>query len=193
MRITAFSLLALLLCGGACAEPASRLRELSFGAKGLIVPIYLGSDLKPSAVVRVKEVRKDYESKGFFRMGLLPIAVLDGVVFEIRQPESLASSLAACHQWLGARSAKRAELRDVQWVLGGSTTNRLACARAQLTDTGRWNLSGGVSLVSGTNRLESARAVLQVTGPNAGQLVMGAAPSCTHHLGAPVASSSERP
>ena len=40
-----------------------------------------GKEPKPTAV-RVKNLFTDYESKGFFRIGVLPIAVFDGVTFE---------------------------------------------------------------------------------------------------------------
>jgi hypothetical protein len=52
-----------------------------FHLKGAVISLYSGADGGPATVVRFEQAYRDYESKGFFRIGILPIAVVEGVKF----------------------------------------------------------------------------------------------------------------
>ena len=79
-----------------------------------------------------RHVYTDYERKGFFRIGLLPIGVMEGVTFELQHPESVTNGLAELNQWLGAKAAKRLELRRVNFLVSAPATNHLATGRARV-------------------------------------------------------------
>jgi hypothetical protein len=150
--------------------------------KGGVVALYSPKETEPATVVHFDQVYTDYESKGFFRIGLLPIGVIEGAVFELQHAETVTNSLARMHQWLGPTAAKRLELRHVSFVVSAPTTNRLETGRARLAAEGRLALFDGVIFTSGTNEIRAARGALQITGNQAGQLVMETMPPWTNNL-----------
>lgn len=56
-----------------------------------VVPIYL--DDQVVMVMSVERTRTDYQRKGFFKIGLLPILVAEGVTFEVQEPAKLTAAL----------------------------------------------------------------------------------------------------
>ena len=61
-------------------------------------------------------------------------------------------------------------------------TNRLESGRARLVADGRLALFDGVVFVSGTNQMRAARGVLQISGAQAGQIIMETTPPWTNGL-----------
>ncbi|MCX6917236.1 MAG: hypothetical protein NT167_30065 [Verrucomicrobia bacterium] len=61
-------------------------------------------------------------------------------------------------------------------------TNRLDMGRAQVVADGKLALLDGVSFVSGTNQIQASHGMLQVSGAQAGQLVLETTPPWTNHL-----------
>jgi hypothetical protein len=116
---------------------------------------------------------------GFFKLGVLPIGVLEGITIDVRRPELLAPSLAQMDCWLAPSGAKRLELRRFQLLVGSSSTNSLEAARVRFGAHGAWELFDGVLFTSGTNQLQAARATLQVTGQQAGKIVLLTSPPTT--------------
>ena len=165
-----------------CARPAADVLAGGIGLKGGVISLYSGTEEGPATVVRLDQAYADYESKGFFRIGLLPIGVMEGVTFELPHRESLTNSLAQLHRWLGARAAKRLELRRVTFLVSAPVTNRLAAGRARVSLDGTLQLLDGVNFISGTNQLQAGRGVLQVTGEQAGQLILETSPPWTNSL-----------
>jgi hypothetical protein len=47
-------------------------------------------------------------------------------------------------------------------------------------DSGRWQLAGGVRLVSGSNEIHAESATLQVSGARAGELILQTTPPTTN-------------
>ncbi len=62
-------------------------------AKGMVIPVFVGSESKPTALVRVKELLNDYRRVGFFRIGAIPLVVLDGLTIELKHIGNLDASL----------------------------------------------------------------------------------------------------
>jgi|ERR1035438_7169177 hypothetical protein len=182
MRLLLASLLGCSALWQACAQPVADLLAGGFRLKGGVVSLYCGSELEPATVVRFEQVYADYESKGFFRIGALPIGVMEGVTFELQHPESVTNSLEQLQQWLRPKAAKRLELRRLSFLVSGPVTNRLETGRARLVSDGRLALFDGVSFVSGTNQMRAARGVLQIKGAQAGLLVMETSPPWTNNL-----------
>jgi hypothetical protein len=182
MRLLLASLLGCSALWQACAQPVADLLAGGFRFKGGVVSLYCGSELEPATVVRFEQVYMDYESKGFFRIGTLPIGVMEGVTFELQRTEAVTNSLEQLQQWLRPRAAKRLELRRLSFLVSGPVTNRLETGRARLVSDGRLALFDGVSFVSGTNQMRAARGVLQIKGAQAGLLVMETSPPWTNNL-----------
>lgn len=182
MRVLFASLIGCFTFWHACAQPAAGLLGGELALRGAVINLYSGTEAEPATVVRLDQVRKDYETKGFFRIGILPIGVMDGVTFELHHPESVTNSLAHLHQWLGPRAAGRLELRRVSFVMSAPVTNRLETGRARLEAEGRLALYDGVVFVSGTNQMRAAGGMLQISGAQAGQLIMETTPPWTNSL-----------
>ncbi len=147
-----------------------------------MIGLYSGTEAEPAAVVRLDRVYTDYERKGFFRIGILPIGVMEGVTFELQHPESVTNGLAQVDKWLGARAARRLELRRVSFLVSAPTTNRLDTGRVRPAADGKLALLDGVNFLSGTNQVRAARGVLQVAGEEVGQLVLETTPPWTNNL-----------
>lgn len=150
------------------------IREVILHSRGLVVPIHL--DANPSgtaAVIRIDHFSADHQRKGFFRIGLLPLLVADGVVFEFRDPASIAECLAGSRsrleQWFGGRLL---ELRRVEFRFPTGGNQRLEARRVSFAADGHWELSGGVKWRAATDECEAASGHLQIFGNQAGQLVM---------------------
>ncbi len=182
MRLLLASLLGCCTLWRAYAQPASDLLAREFGLKGAVINLYAGTDLQPAVIVRLDQTYRDYERKGFFRIGLLPMGVFEGVTFEFPHQEFVTNGLAQVHRWLGPKAARRLELRRVAFLMPGPVTNRLESGRARLVVDGKLALLDGVNFMSGTNEMRAAHAVLQVTGAQAGQLVMETTSPWTNNL-----------
>ncbi len=154
-------------------------REVLFGGprfKNATIAICKDRESAPSAIIRVEQVHTDYQRKGFFRVGLLPVCVLEGVAFEIQNTCVTSNGFAQIHKWLRAESAKRLELRraTIQWA--SLTTNSIEAGRILISPAGTWELSDGVKLRISGKLIQSKRATLQAAGSRAGELLMGALP-----------------
>ena len=71
------------------------------GAQHLAIPRYTEPDKTLYAVISVDKVYTEYEKRGFFRIGALPVAVLEGVTYEVKDPAPAAKNLARLRSWLG--------------------------------------------------------------------------------------------
>jgi hypothetical protein len=182
MRLLIASLFGCLALFQVCAQSAADLVAGGFSLKGGVIDLYGEAEGEPAMVVRLDNLYNDYQTKGFFRIGLLPIGVMEGVTFELRHPESVTNGLAQLHHWLGVKAAKRLELRRINFLVSAPVTNRLATGRARLAADGKLEMFDGVSFVSGTNQMQAARGSLQITGEQAGQLVMETTPPRTNNL-----------
>jgi hypothetical protein len=166
----------------ACSQSAADLFAGGLSLKGGVFALYNGNETEPATVVRLDKLYKDYECKGFFRIGILPIGVMEGVTFEVQHRESVTNNLAQLHEWLGPRGTRSLELRRVRFLVPAPVTNCLETVRARLVAGGKLALFDGVSFVSGTNEIQAARGLLQITGDQAGQLVMETTPPWTNNL-----------
>jgi len=154
-------------------SPPPTPRSLRPALKGITAPLYVAGEPKPVAVLRVEKVFTDYQRKGFFRIGLLPLCVADGVRLEVQQPEKAAAALANVPGHLRlAKGNVPAELRRLVLSVAGEPTVQLKAGRVRFGQAGDWLLDGGVSCAQGTTVTEGARATLQVTGESPGQLVL---------------------
>ena len=148
-----------------------------------VFPIYRQPDLKLSAVVQVQKAYLDHQRNGFFHIGLLPVGALEGVTIEFHDASSAGDSFQQMQRWLGAGNGRRVELRQVKFLF---STNRLEAGAVQCRAGDRWELLGGVRLVSGGHETRAQRATLEISGPDAGRVVLEQKPPMTNSfLGSP--------
>jgi hypothetical protein len=148
------------------------------GSQHLVFPRYTEPEKTLYAVISVDKVSIEYEKHGFFRIGALPVEVLEGVTYEVRDPVPAANNLARLRSWLGGDTGDHVELRGVKLV--ASSTSRLEGGRLLFLDHDRWEFTGGVRLISGANQFQAPSATLQVAGANAGELILQTTPPSTN-------------
>ena len=126
-------------------------------------------DVEPIFKVHAARFFLDHEKLGFFRLGLAPIEVAQGVQLQIESAGRLSNALAKLSSWnLSAFKARRWEIRDLAISLFGEKEPRLRATTARAGASGAWVLSQ-VSVTGGPPGLIS-KATLQTTGPAAGRL-----------------------
>jgi hypothetical protein len=148
------------------------------GARDLVIPRYSEPDKALYAVISVDKVYTEYEKKGFFRIGALPVAVLEGVTYEVKDPAPASKNLVRLRSWLGADTGNHVELRGVKIV--ASPTSKLEGGRLLFLDNERWQLTGGVRLISGAVELRAESATFRVAGAQAGELILQTTPPTTN-------------
>lgn len=132
---------------------------------------YSPKDLSLVAQVHAARIFTDYERRGFFRIGLLPIPVVENVQIQIQSAECLTNALFALHDWnQPASGVRRLELRNVEIELIGEKQPRLSAVSARVGQDGVLELST-VSVFNATGQQASIpKAALQVAGSSAGWL-----------------------
>ena len=100
-------------------------------ARGVVASFYSGTERTPSVVVRVDSIFTDYERKGFFRIGVLPMGVMEGFDLEVRHPKSITNSLAQTLRWINARAGKRLEFRKIKIFTEAGRRCQLASSQAK--------------------------------------------------------------
>ncbi|MGP8200735.1 MAG: hypothetical protein ACLQU4_14670 [Limisphaerales bacterium] len=160
------------------AQNLSDLLQQGMSVQHAVVPLYPTGSFKLSAVVRVDRAFMDYQHKGFFRIGFLPIGVLDGVTIETRDTADPFASLACLRRWLGSKAGQRVEMRRVKFLISPTKSLEAGLARCGAGD--RWDLLNGVRFVSGDGEVQASRATLEMAGPRAGQVIFETTPRTTN-------------
>ncbi len=140
-------------------------------ASNVVVTFYPEAGLQPVATVRASQLFRDYQRRGFFRIGLLPIPVAENVAIRIQSAEGLTNALPALQSCNRPSAGIRGlELRNLEIGLFGEQPPRLSAALArvgqggtlELTKVSRFNAAGQPTSI--------ATATLQVSGASAGWL-----------------------
>ena len=160
------------------AQGVADLLEQGVSVQRAVVPLYPTNSFKLSAIVRVDRVFMDYQHKGFFRIGLFPIGVLDGVTFEAQDKADPLASLASIRRWLATKAGQRIEMRRVKLLF--SPTNRVEAGLVRCATEDQWELLNGVRFVSGASEIRVPRAILQMAGPRSGQMILETTPRSTN-------------
>ena len=152
--------------------------ETAEGAKHLSIPRYTETGKTLYAVIRVDSIHTEFEMHGFFHIGALPVAVLEGFTYEVKDPVPAAMNLAELPGWLGGDAARHTELRNVKFI--ASPASSLESRNIKFLDHERWELTGAVRLISGTNVFQAGKAILRVAGKRAGEVVLQSSPPTTN-------------
>jgi hypothetical protein len=125
-----------------------------------------------SLVVQIHAGRlfTDYERRGFFRIGLLPVPVAEKVQIQIQATECLTTALWMLQDWKHpATGFRRLEFRDLQISLLGEGRPRLCAAGARIGRNGALELSDVLVTGLSGQKISIARGILQVTGNETGR------------------------
>lgn len=126
-------------------------------------------DVQPIVKIQAARIFVDHEKYGFFRLGLVPLAVVQSVRIQAESAGWLTNALASLNSWnLATRSLRRLEVRDLEISLFGEPEPRLRAATARVNAAGDLELSN----MSLPGRLAGSisKATLQMTGSAAGRL-----------------------
>jgi hypothetical protein len=138
--------------------------------KNVEVPIRLEFAAAPVAVLRADRIRPAHHRWGFYQIGLLPVLACDGVSLEVCDAARAAQALAGLRDRLNAEAKGDViEMHGVALRFDPEPGPRLEAAAVRFQDRGQWELTN-LALRSGTNVLRAPRALLQVTGDQAGRL-----------------------
>jgi hypothetical protein len=144
----------------------TRAEVVFVAAKGVAIPIFVRQRPQPVLVIRIDRVFKDYQRKGFFRIGILPQVVGEGVTFEILDGKYAPAALCEARALLFAMKKEAAiELRGVTFRTRGSTVPFLQARMCHFDAEGLWQFRDG----SLSNSVHFSRASLHPTGLLAGQ------------------------
>ena len=123
-------------------------------------------------MIRAGRVFSDYQSRGFFRIGALPMLVLDKLSIELRQPERLPMALSQVGEKFAVRSdtRKAVEGRDFRLWFTSRKDAQLRARRVRLEGGTTWRLFDGAIQRPDSATLSFRQATLAVAGPNAGEL-----------------------
>jgi len=142
--------------------------------KKAVLPVYLKSESRPLAVFRADRIYHDHQRRGFFRIGGLPLLVLQGLSLQLSDTNRLQETLHAAsghfHVTTGPKHA--IEARNFSIV---TTSQNKALVRAQLVhmDTDDvWLLQDGIIATNQGTETGFRRATLKLAGPQTGELVL---------------------
>lgn len=153
--------------------------QIDFGSsrlngKDLALPVYVTGEAKPVAVLRLRQVGIEYQRRGFFRIGVLPILLGEEVTLELRLPAYARLALTAATNWFRPGEHYRAvEWRDFKMVVAGEKAPRLRAKQVQPMERNALRLSDVVVRPAGNESKEPislVRAELGLIGSRAGRL-----------------------
>jgi len=136
------------------------------------LPLYLSTETTPAAIIRADHVYSDFQTRGFFRIGVLPLVVLEGLKLEIKDARQLTEILTTAGDHLAhkGKGKKAVEGRDFAILFEQVKGAEVRARTVRLESGTRWELqTGAVHFADGTSTTFS-RAVLIVAGPRAGEL-----------------------
>ena len=144
--------------------------QLQFGSSLQDATLDKYDGLKLIGRVHVTRTYVDHEKWGFFKLGIAPIGVVDGVNVQIRSAASLTGALGiVTSPGFSHDKLKHVEFRNVEISLLGEKEPRLRADKARIGGGNSLELSR-VSVCSGGGATTIARATLQLSGQDCGCL-----------------------
>lgn len=132
--------------------------------EGMVFPIYTRPSPEPESILSVSNIHLDFQRKGFFKIGMMPVLVLDGVVLSLRNTNILSSNMTQFSHWIQQDKAKRFELRNFVLRNETSKTNLLEAGVVRFLPDGGWQLANGIRGISGSNLVEMPAANYRIAG-----------------------------
>jgi hypothetical protein len=165
-------LLCLALVQVVCAlRPANA--QAPADAKGVVISSYHPQTLALAGQARAGRVFIEFERRGFFRIGVLPVVVAQDVQVQLQSLSGLTNVFDGFR--LSHQRQRKLELRNLELTVFGDKHSRLHAATARLAADGAVELTG-VSVHDPTGSEQSYPAArLHLTGAAAGTLYCVAA------------------
>jgi hypothetical protein len=143
--------------------------------KQVTVPILPRGATQTSGRLQIERIYKDYERRGFFKIGLFPKVVVENSVLEIRDPGDSLSVLRSVDQWIRSMGGTNAEMRHFTIRFGvEDLANLEASSLKMLPDS--WIGRGCRVKMPDGKWVEAAEVQLVLSGRSAGE-VRGLEPS----------------
>lgn len=135
------------------------------------IPIYEKGG-KPLAIVRADRIYGDYQRRGFFRIGVLPMLVLEGLSLELCDPTQVLAVLSRAGAHFESRSKARRAIEGRNFILSiaGQTNEVIRAQIVRLENGTDWLFQEGIVDQPGAAPISFRRATLRIAGPKAGEL-----------------------
>jgi hypothetical protein len=154
--------------------PAQGTPPVSFvDASNVCVAVYLKTDPLPVAIVRAGAIHEDYQRRGFFRIGVLPMLALERLTLEVRDPEHLSGVLTNATAFLARKgeARKAVEGRDFALSFTCKPDGRVTARSVRLEGREAWSLAQGTVDMPPSKPVNFRRATLTISGPQGGDLL----------------------
>ena len=139
-------------------------------AKGLLLPAYVSN--APAAVLRVAELRTEYERRGFFHIGALPCLVLDKTQIQFFTNGCSTDALSKLNRAIAKKAAgRRIRFTDVSLLASNATCSAVTARSMTVDALGNWHFKNGEVAV-GDNRSRFQTAMLSCSSSNAGAFII---------------------
>ena len=170
MKLTVLIIVILVGVSGLAGDgPESRVPAVS-RMLGIIIPTILPGDNTASSVLRIEKVSKGFQRRGFFRIGLLPMLMVEGVELEFRNWNRVSDTLAMVADVLNSYGyGSPIEIRRVALIVSGVDALKLQAAEVRIQEDGNWLLLD-VHLRTWRSDVHAPRGTLQTSGRHAGLL-----------------------
>lgn len=162
------------------AQSVADLLQEGASVRHAVVPLYPEGSARLSAVVRVDRTFVDYQRRGFFRIGMFPVAVLDGVTVEARDTGNPLASLETIRHWTKMKPSRHLELRRFKFIF--SPTNHVEAGLVRGVGGDDWELLNGVRYFANGNEILAPRASLQMAGARRGELTLETSTGTIHNM-----------
>jgi hypothetical protein len=141
--------------------------------RGAVVPVYLQAADGPAVVIRADHVFNDYQRRGFFRIGVLPLCVLDGVSVEVRETNQVAAALSRASESFAARGSmsRAVEARNFSISFPNQKSATVKARRVCFEKGDEWLVAEGILRLHGGECVSLRTGRLVVRGPAAGDLI----------------------
>ena len=130
------------------------------------------SESEPIAILKAERIFSDYQRRGFFRIGALPLLVFDRLNVELGDPGKLLASLAAVSNYFAvtANAKRTVEGREFSIAFATQPNNRLQAHYIRLGSGATWILQDGRIDQPGMTPIRFRQATFVVSGLHAGEL-----------------------
>lgn len=144
--------------------------------------VYVGNEIKPVALIRVDHIFNDFQRKGFFRIGVLPMLVLDGLNLELCDTARLSTVLTNVSASFIIKNGATRLVEGRNFLLSFSMQKNVDVrARViRLQSSTEWRLQDGMIRRFDAPPIRFRHATLKVSGPNSGELTCDTAGGTIH-------------
>jgi hypothetical protein len=137
-----------------------------------VMAVYRHDSTEVAAFVRANRIYWDYQRRGFFRIGVLPAVVMQGLNIEVRDPAQIAQVLTNAATLFRVKPGVKNAVEAKGFSLSFESKSRghLQAKWATLAAGNEWLLEDGTVQCPATGVAGFDRALLTVAGPGAGTL-----------------------